>query len=281
MAMKFEDAFNPFRALRHGVESMKRAPAPVLVAGLLLFALQACSGGGNYRMPGGSDSPWHTGSSGMDAAMIGLMVMFAVIGLGCAAVVLAVRSFIEPGTYRVGEAITIDGTTGMDRLFSGKDVWLSVLGYRLLTAAISLGVTAVCALPGGLLLALAYVKGQHGGDPPVPLLVLGGLLIAALVVPVMLYVWLGLQLGTVAIALERLGTMAALDRSWTAARGNRLRLLWYDIVNMGLSMVGVMLCCVGLIPVYGIQACAMANAWLLYTRDDYESFDLVKTIGAF
>ncbi len=275
MGMEFKEAFDPFRALRHGFEALKREPAPVLIGGLLLFVLDACSGGG-----GNGNIPTETGSSGMDEAMIALVVGMMLFGCCMGIFVFIAKAFIEPGTWRVGQRLTQDGASGLDTLFSGKDVWLSMMGYALIKGLIGLGVFMVTALPGAAIIGVAVAMAD-GGEPEVALLVAGGLLIAVIAVPVLLYVQLGLQLGNLFISLDECKAMDALDRSWTLAKGNRLQLLWFDIVTALVMLAGLMMCCVGMIPARGIVFCATSNAFLLHTRDDYESFALVQELGAY
>lgn len=290
MGMRFADAFDPFRALRHGMEGFKREPVPVVVAGFLMFLLDACQGqGSNFSPPQGGDEPWSGddpfgGSDpfgGMDETMALLFLGLACFGLCFALVVFVVKAWIEPGAWRVGARLTEDGTTGMDVLFSGKDAWLPMLGYKLLSFVVNLGTFVVAAAPGGLLLALGAMSAMEGGgDPNIPLLIVGGTLIVLLAVPASMYVLLGLQLGNLAISLDAMGTMAALDHSWGLAKGNRLRLLWFNIVNFFVGLLGLLLCCVGAIPARGLILCATSNAYLVHTRDDYEDFALIKEIGA-
>lgn len=299
MAMEFKNAFDPFRAIRHGFECLKREPAPVLVGGFLMFVLNACQSQGSNNIPSGNnDSPWGEGDDpfgggsspfeSFDEAMLAAALVVLGVVLCIGVVIFAIKAFIEPGTYRVGERITVDGASGLDTLFSGKDAWLSMVGYRLLMAAIVTGVLAVTALPGGLMLALAVVQAK-GSDPNMALIVGGATLITLLVLPALIYVSLGLQFGPYAISIDRLGAMEALDRSWGLAKGNRLRLLWFNLIcglaAFAAGMVGLMMCCVGVlvtVPVAtGTIFCAQANAYLLFTREDFEDFALVKEIGAY
>jgi len=279
--MDFKTAFDPFRAARHGIASLKLEPTPVIAGGFLMFALKACQGGGSGRFPSS------TGGSGADGIGIALMLALAGVGMCMAIAVMAARAFIEPGTYRVGERLTVDGACGLDTLFSGKDVWLSMIGYGLLRGLIMLGVLVVTLLPGGLLVGLAFFT-ANGGDPSIPLVAAGALIGTLLAVPTIIFVALGLQLGSYAISIDRMAAMEALDFSWTKAKGNRLSLLWFDLItgaaNLAAVSLGVMTCCVGLLvtmPVTaGVIFCAQANAYLMLTRDDYEDFALVKDIGA-
>lgn len=296
MAMEFKDAFDPMRALRHGYEMLRREPAPVLVGGFVMFVLNACQGQGNQvRLPNSGGDPWSGGEDpfgggnpfeGFDEAMLGVVLL--LLGVACCVglFVFAIKSFVEPGTWRVGERITMDGAAGLDTLFSGKDAWLPMMGYKLLTGIISLGVFTVFALPGGLVAGAAIAMDRH--DPNVPLIVAGVFLVMLLALPAVIYVALGLQLGNYAISIDRLGTMEALDRSWSLARGNRLRLFWFNFMSgllaLAAAIAGMLMCCIGLVVTVpaatGIIFCAQANAYLLFTREDFEDFALVKEIGA-
>ncbi|MCB9780763.1 MAG: hypothetical protein H6742_19500 [Alphaproteobacteria bacterium] len=273
--MDFDAAFDPFRALRHGMEAFKREPAPVIAAGFLMFLLDACQGQGNRVQ----NPPQGTG---MDEEMAMVFLAIACFACGLGLVVFAIKAFVEPGAWRVGARMTQDGTSGMDVLFSGKDAWLPMLGYKLLMGVILLGVFVVSAAPGGGLLALGALPAMDGGgEPNVPLLAAGVFLIALIALPVTIYVTLGLQLGNLAISLDGVGTMEALDRSWTMAKGNRFRLFWFNLVHSFVGFAGFMLCCVGAIPARGLIICSTANAYLMFTREDYEDMQLVKEIGAY
>lgn len=274
MGMDFKDAFDPFRALRHGFAALQKEPVSVIVAGFALTILDSCQGGGGNNIPSDMGS-----GSGMDEAVVAIIAMVALIGCCIGIAVLLAKAFVEPGAWRIAERLTVDGTSGLDPLFSGKDVWLSMLGYTLLKGLIAFGVFIVSALPGGLVIGVAFALGQ-GDEPNVPVAVAGAALAAVIVLPAMIYVTLGLQLGNLAISLEQATAMEALDRSWTLARGNRVQLFLFNLINGLLMFGGLLLCCVGVIPARGVVLCATANAFLLHTRDDYESFALVQEQGA-
>ncbi len=293
MATSFSEAYDPIRALDTGVRALKAEPGAVGLGGLLLFMLRGCSsGGGNFQMPQGDGSgggpfgggdPFGGGSpfEGMDGLALGVVLAVVLVGLCIGLVVFVIQSFLEPGVFRVGERMTIDGMSGIDTLFSGKDAWLSMMAYKLLTGFITLGIFAIFGAPGAAVAMLGFVF-KDGSEPNLPLVVMGVVLALLLALPALIYVSLGLSLGPVALSVDRLSAMEALERSWTLVRGNRLQLFWFNLVQalVGLvaMVVGVLACCVGILvtgpAATGVVACAQTNAYLMLTRHDAERFAL-------
>ncbi len=95
---------------------------------------------------------------------------------------------------------------------------------------------------------------------------LGGMLY----LPVWLYVALGVSLTGEAVAIEGLGPVQALARSWNLARGNRMMLLAYLLVLMLFVVLGVCVFLVGMIVAGVLASIAHNESYLRLVRSDEE-----------
>jgi hypothetical protein len=64
-------------------------------------------------------------------------------------------------------------------------------------------------------------------------------------IPIWCFVILGLVLVEQAVAVESLAPVAALQRSWDVAKGNRFSLLVFLVVTVIVEMAGLLACCIG------------------------------------
>ena len=270
--MSARAAFNPFRSLYYGWEALKRVPLPLIVGGFLLNFTpgSGCSSGGDFEellegvrdLEGLSEGFDYNYSLGLDALQqaslfssdpfADLLAMGAgmIFGLLCFAVVVAVlmfalRAFLLPGWYRLHEETLRTSTSSFGTLFSGKDLFLDMALWLLLKGLIKLGMTVVCLIPVGLMAMLGLGMGMMW------ITIIGGFMSLALMVVASIYVLPGLAFGGEAIALDGLGVMDALGRSWDVARGNRgwLLLFFYVIVvvQTALALSGVIFCVLGVL----------------------------------
>jgi len=300
----FSDAFDLSRSLATGFEALKAAPWPLLLGALLMQCTESSggnSGGGGGGGGGGGDSwgeydSWDSydwqglgaragdfGSSltdfggRMGAAEAGLLVgiILAVVGLGlcCGLAVLAFRAWLHGGYLRLHEEVLRTGQGGFGTLFGGADVFLSMVGFKVVSGLIKAGIFLLTLTPGLVLAGVGVYL-----DNAV-LMVVGGLVGLLLTVPIAWYVGLGLYFGNHAVALDNAGVMGALERSWDLARGNRLWLTLYLLVTWVVWVVGMCLCCVGIIVTRAIVDVARTEAYLLATRDSASS-DELWTLGA-
>ena len=314
--MEFRHAFDPGRAIRHGWEALKLAPAPLFVGALIMNFTQSGGGGfnnfgnlgntggdswdqGGYDYDWGSDWDYRldllaSSSGGMlqnfagnsdfeDPAFIaGLLVGGLCIFL-LFAVIFVATCWVKVGWVRLHEQVITDGEGTFGTLFGGKDRIVDMILFTLLRVCIGFATMLVAFLPGGLLLGIGLAVEIE------PLMLVGGLLMIVIGIPVLYYVQLGLYLGDHALVLEGRSPMDALDRTWTLARGNRWRLLLYQIV-MGLfafaaALVGLCLCFVGVIFTgpgsRAIIDVGTTEAFLMHTRGEEhaKTWKLVEVAG--
>lgn len=80
------------------------------------------------------------------------------------------------------------------------------------------------------------------------------------------YVSLGLSFVPQVAALEGLGVVPSIQRSWALARGLRLRLLVYHAVLRAIVCVGVC-CCVGVFVAIPLVNVSRVESYLALTRE--------------
>ncbi len=270
--MDVSEAFSPLRAIQHGVASIQRAPAGLLVGGFLLFVLDSFSsgtGGGNLGDLAKDDQPPEVSLAILMVA-IGLMAVGFVLAL----VAFIVRCWFVPGWIRLHRQVLETGADSFKVLFSGGDAFLRMLGWRLLYSLIALGTFVAAALPGGIVLGIGIAQEMNQ-----TLLIAGGVLMVLLVLPVQIYVALGLALGNHALVLEGLGPVAALDRSWELARGNRITLAIFFFVTGLFSLLGLLLCCIGMFVTRAISEVGTTEAFLLATVPGAEDWVVPREAG--
>lgn len=209
-------------------------------------------------------------SAGMLVAVVlGALCCGLVVGL----TVLAINTWLTLGWLAVHREVLEKGTADVGRLFSGGEQFLPLLLWRLLNAAIVLGVMLVAGAPGGVVLGVGAAQGS-------PILVgLGAVLAGLLVLPTAIWVGLGLMFGQHAVVFEGLQPLDALERSWSVASGNRvitfIFLLVGGVVALVSALLGLCMLCVGLfitLPLArAVNDLAFTRAWLLHTRPTEES----------
>lgn len=310
--MQFSGAFDVGRALRHGFTALKLAALPLWIGAFLMGLTEGGGGGGNIgdigRLfdqggddggydwdGGGSDWNYQLGRLGgllgqrLDAqagigadALLGQSLepaMIAAIGVGIVCVTIifaalfALRCWVHPGYIRLHKQVIETGAGDFSTLFSGADMFMKMVTWKLLSGLISFGAILVAALPGT---ALAIAGGM--GDQQL-LLIGGGVLAVLLVLPVAIYVNMGLYVGNHVVVLEGLSAMEALERTWSLANGNRLTLFIFAFV-MGLVMIGalfagLLMCCIGVLftvpAARAMMDVGLTESFLLATREDSET----------
>lgn len=299
--MTFEEAFSPSRAVRHGWEAFKRVPLPMWLGAFLVGLGQGGGGGGfnpaqfadlagtgsddtgggldleglfdNLRIFGlqvaeGVGFPLQGLGGGELGVLVGAMAGVICVALCCGLFLFLVTAWAFVGYLRLHRQILETGTGDFTSLFSGADRFLSMLLWMLLNAAIVLGTLLATLLPGGVMLGVGLALETTA------LMVGGGLLMAVVAVPALIYVSLGLTLGAYALVFEELEVMQALARSWSLAAGNRLHLFVYGLVlglfAVVLTIAGLCMCLVGVLitgpMANGIVMFGTSEAFLLYTQ---------------
>lgn len=318
--MEFNEAFDPFRAFRHGWAAFKLSPFPLFLGALGMWFTAGSGGAGNFddiaRVimesqndggSGGGDAPsydnfddWgerlgalptslndlvgraqdmppelqsildELGSGGLELGVVlGVVGMMLVIGLFCGGIMMVIRSFIHTGYLRVHAQAVREGTADFGPLFSGADLIAPMVLWKLLKTAITFGSNMVAASPGFALMVFGAFQQN------IPLVAVGGLLMVFLLLPVMIYISLGLCLGAHCLVLEELSPIQALERSWSMASGHRWELFIFlfaqAVVSFAGAVVGLMACCIGMFVTVPITMASidvgMTEAFLLYTSD--------------
>lgn len=128
------------------------------------------------------------------------------------------------------------------------------IGLQLGYLAIFVGLMA----PLGGLFGVGMVQGVDEG------LLFGGLAVAFLVLmPVIIYVMLGIgNAGVEAVIDPEVGLADAFKRSWAVADGERFTMILSGIVTTVLSLLGLVACCVGVLPMWVLSMFLWAATYL-------------------
>ena len=272
MALTFERAYDPGKALGLGFEALKKAPAPILLGGLLVQCGQG-TGSTLGDLTGQSDSPAWTGdwagaleridSYGDGSLVLAILLATLCVGAGLL-LVFFYQAWIQSGFIRLHREVLSSGRGRLSTLLASIDAFWPMLRWKILKSFVMLGTGTVSAAPGGLLVLLGYA-----GDSTATTL-LGLLLLLALALPVTLYVALGLYFGPWLVVLDGLRARVALERSWEMARGRRVHLLVFILVMSLFSLLGMLLFCVGVVLTRGLAETGSSAAFLLFTRGQAE-----------
>lgn len=282
-------AFSPSRAISHGWAALKREPVGMLLGAFLLSIVEGGGGGGgnnlgNLGNTGGSSGPdwggtsdWSQSMNGFgdldDPAFLGVMAVALSCVCGLQLLFWLAASFLKPGYMQLHRELLVDGVSSPGKLFGGGSQFKAMAMWKLLKGLIGLGVAVVALAPGGAMLGI----GAAGDNQP--LMIAGGGLMVLLAGPVLVYVGLGMMLGEHAVALEELGPVDALERSWELARGNRVSLFLYGLLTGLFHIVGLMLCCVGVLGTKAMIDFGTTEAYLLATRGDWDEWRFIEDVG--
>lgn len=243
--MTFADAYDPIRALQSAWRLLSRAPLPLFVGGVLCWLF---SGGPSL---GGMFRDDHPDPGAMIAAAVGF-------GLCCGIVGLLVGSWASVGLAHATEKTMAGGNPArFEDLFETRGRYFEMVLVRLLLILIEIGL----ALPF-VAIVLAGVFAHRQLDLPEGLVVLSALIAALAYLVVWAYVSLGLTLANASVAIEGTSPTAALRRSWELSHGNRLRLLVYWIALAVFTLLGLILCCVGILGTGALSQIAYYESFL-------------------
>lgn len=254
--MDFTEAYQPFRAIGSSWKLFLRAPLTILVGGILLSLTGGGGGGGgNFGGRIGQDGHWHF--DGNDFAAVA-----PFIGIACC-VGIALWLFhclLLAGFPNAVERIVTRGEEKLGEVFDARGQWLPMLLTTLLVGAVKIAVM----LPGAALAFLAFWLANEGlGEGPA---IAAGVGVSLLYAPVWIYVWLGISLAPKAVALEGLGPVQSVARSWSLVAGNRLWLLLYWIVMILFTFVGICACCIGVLFTGALSETAQCESYLRLVR---------------
>ena len=253
--MTFQTAFAPGAHLAEAWAAMRRAPGALLGGALVVGFLQQAP----------SLVTQFTGATDPGEPDPATTLVTAVIGIVLAALGWVLRCWLAPGWIRA-QVAALRGRDDPALLVSGGDVFGRFLGWSMLSGSIVSAVLAVGILVGVVVAAtvMGGLSAAFAGGGSIPVgVVAGGL--AALAVGGALGAWvgLGMALGEHAVVLENLGPREALARSWALVDGHRLELFLFLLVNQLVTLLGLLACCVGLIPAWAVTSTAQTRAYML------------------
>jgi hypothetical protein len=259
-------AFEIRRAVVHGAAALRIALAPLWLGGLLASLTLDVPSGLQWSAPQIPEGDLELEPT-LVALMAGVMVVAVVIGLVAWMLLFALGAWVQTGFIRLHVAVLERTSDELAPLFSGRDRFWPMAGYKLL-AGTAVGAAAIAAAWPGALLALI---GWRGGGGTLQTAGVGLAIIAA--VPAALYVGLGAYLGEHVVALEGLGPVQALRRSFRLAHGNRFTLFFFAgaclLIELT-SLAGVLLCLLGVLLTVPLARAmtgfAKTEGFLLCTR---------------
>ena len=264
--MSFAEAYDPFRALGEAWQMLRKAPLGLLIGGLLLLFTDD---GGSVGFGNFSED---TNFEAWEVALIAL-----VVGAVCA---FGLALFLFNCWMRLGFASTLEKQfegrpVDVGDLFQGRGSFMAMVLARLL----KLLIFVVAALPAVAIVLLAGLADSKLDLNEVSLGIAAALALLAYV-PVLIYVGIGICLVSEAVAIERMQPMEALSRSWSLARGQRMRLLLYGVVMWILTVSGLCLCCVGILGTFTWAETAKIESYLQLVRGPARAAQTVSAQAA-
>ena len=248
--MDFRNAYDPGRALRGAWGLYSRWPL-LFVGALLVFLtdvdtsfsssvnFERADGDMRWSLRGPLAEVWERWEQwqpepGIEPLAWGVLLLAVVFALLLAVALLLLNTLLFAGYAGAVERASGGVAPSFGDLLDTRGRFLKVLGTRLLVWLVSALVAAPFVALGFLVSILM--------PSAFPLLLLAALI---LWLPIFVFVALGLSLATFASALEGLGPVEAVRRSWSLASGNRILLFLYYAVFYILKVIGVCMCCVG------------------------------------
>lgn len=259
--MRFSDAFDPFRGIANSWKLLLRAPAVVLIGGIVLMLTTYGDRGTEYTTEG-DVTAWEA---------LGLAALTAG---GCitAAILFVIASFVSLTFPRAVAGVVRTGESRVGALLEPGDQFLSMLLVRILTQLTLLAVWIPLFLAALTLVGAAAALGapEIGAALAIPLVLLW--------VPIALWVYLGIRLSELAVALEGLGPVDAIGRSWELTNGNRLSLFLFLFVTWVFALLGVLAFCIGTFVTVPMRFTALYQAYLnlISERDEHASWWLTQ-----
>ena len=242
--MNFSQAFNPLRSLKSVFETMKLQPAHLWGGGILLLFLEGgIQGSFQFIEP--------LGMALGEEAMVFLVCGSCVLGIG----LLLASIWLAAGLFLNFRSVMQTGEATSGGIFDHQGKFLPLLLTRLLVGLASL----LPMLPIGILFALLFASSSVLSAAP---LIAVSVVFSLFLLFVSIYVGTGLVLSEAALLYEDREPVDAVKRSWALAKGNRLRLFAFMLVNFLFTLAGFLLCCVGVSATGTIARFAIFEAFL-------------------
>lgn len=258
--MNFPPALDPIRSIKAVYRAASASPGPLLgwwFGGLAAYLVV-------YLVVYVPVLVVFTTSS---AAHDGVPPVWAIVVIAGGLLTLFVTLF-------VGQCLWIIGLETMlfDVLRTGRCSFARAWSQRrrfgvMLRATLLVFLFALLAELPLVLGTFGFVALTHESAPSVPLIasaiVLGGAWFL-----VVMYIFLGFVFVNSAAALDECGAFEAVRRSWRAASGHRLALVWLFFVTTLAVLSGVLLFCVGYLFTISLGTLVPAEAYLALTRGE-------------
>jgi len=244
--MNFKDAFNPIRSLKATFEAMNLAPAQLWGGGILLVFLDACT----------SNSGQTNSSGGLSEEAL---IFLVVVGCGLGLIAFLASSWVRPGVFLNLKSVLATGEVDSHGIFDHQGLFVQVLLARLLKGAIGLVVALLVMSP----LIIAFFVALGADEDFGGVLMIGALIFFFLIgFPTLIYLTCGLAFVGEIVIYEGASPMEALSRSWNLASGNRLQIFLYGLVTGVFSLLGLLLCCIGVLATGAVVTLAWGEAYL-------------------
>ncbi len=284
-------AFRYDGLLTRGWGAVKRFPVPLFLGGFALTVLDSCSNNnGSFGdlselfesedsesvgllLSGASDTLAQSSMDGMEAAVIAAAAVAAVLVIGFvivfSLVIGIVKAWLTNGWLELHRTIILEGEADLSRLFTSVDRAVSIWLTRFISGLV-VGIFIVASMiPGGSAVAYTVSSGSSLESDPATL-VAGAIVSLLLLIGTSVYVGLGVWLAPWFAVYDRSGPWSAMLQSWAAARGNRVTLFVFSLVQGLISfvalIVGILMLCVGAmftVPIArAINDLATSYAWL-------------------
>jgi hypothetical protein len=260
-------AFEAFRCLKSAWALTARAPVALWGAGLVLIFVEGCSA--NYSSPGApTDYNVQGNADGFDYSysywynewlqenpmlVAGVIVVAFLLSILFGAFI----AWIRAGYYKGVKSVMQGRPVQFGDMYANSANWLPTFLAEIVRAVL-LFLGMMCGLAA--LVIPAMLTGAAGG-------IIGGVLVLFLIIPVYIYIALGTTFMTRAAAIDGLGPMQALSRSWDLADGSRGDLILMHLLQFIMALVGVVCCCVGVFPAAILAEIMWVEAYVQATDD--------------
>lgn len=239
--MNSRKALQPVRCLGSAWGLTKQSPAALWLAGLLIMVVGSMSTVLDLL----GMSPALVDLGVRPVVQLGLFSdVIYIYWMGVNSVVAVVAglalAWLRLGYYRGVRAAMRRDSVEFGDMFETAGRWWSFCFTSLLSA----GLLLLASVPPFLVDFLGHMIGGTREEEMIAVLI-GQLLY----LPVWLYLVLGLTWMMQACALEELGPVASLKRSWQLARGKRWPILRLAVFTVVFGLLGFFACLVGMIPV--------------------------------
>lgn len=263
MVTTSSDALSPVRTITRAFELIQRKPNGLIIGSVIMFAV-AMVGQVSSRIGGSFDPDM---ARGLDSTAIAAIAGAFLVTISIAVIVgvaeLLFTLWFETGFLRVQADVLHEGEGAVSLLWTGLDRMWHLFCWYFLVGTINFGVFAIAFTPA---LGVGFYFGYRQQWLPC---ILGASLLILAALPFTLWFSLGLQWGSRWVALENLGPMEALEKSWEMAANRRIKTWFLLLARTLLNFCGLLMCGVGLIATRPIGDLAMTDAFFALKKEMY------------